>query len=130
MAEHLEPSCNASIKSGHRHFKDWESDLCFEISAADVHVSDVVELLWFCRTDFQSIRRHMGQTRTIGAVKSYFSKNRRKLDLDKLAEGASARAAAEDAAADALAQVHSTPTSPPLTARHILRELLFIKDVI
>lgn len=33
----------------------------------------------------------MGQSRTIGAVKSFFSKNRRRLDLDRLADEAAAK---------------------------------------
>jgi hypothetical protein len=40
----------------------------------------------------------MGQTRTLGAVKSYYSKNRKRLDLDRLIEEGSARAAGADLA--------------------------------
>ena len=39
----------------------------------------------------------MGQSRTLGAVRSYFSKNRKRLDLDRIAEEAQARAGGADA---------------------------------
>jgi hypothetical protein len=58
----------------------------------------------------------MGQSRTIGAVKSFFSKNRRRLELDRLAEeavnaaAAVASSGAGDAAVDAAPQV--TQLSP------------------
>ena len=37
----------------------------------------------------------MGQSRTLGAVRSYFSKNRKRLDLDRIAEEAQVRGGAE-----------------------------------
>ena len=40
----------------------------------------------------------MGQSRTIGAVKSFFSKNRRRLDLDRLADDAAAKIEADEMA--------------------------------
>ncbi len=40
----------------------------------------------------------MGQSRTIGAVKSFFSKNRRRLDLDRLADNAAAKMEADEMA--------------------------------
>lgn len=39
----------------------------------------------------------MGQSRTLGAVRSYFSKNRKRLDFDRIAEEAQARASGADA---------------------------------
>lgn len=45
--------------------------------------------------DFPAIRKHMGQSRTLGAVRSYFSKNRKRLDFDRIAEEAQARGGAE-----------------------------------
>ena len=51
----------------------------------------------------------MGQTRTLGAVRSYFSKNRKRLDFDRLAEEAQARAAGPDALPSSAQQV-SGPT--------------------
>ena len=38
----------------------------------------------------------MGQSRTLGAVRSYFSKNRKRLDFDRIAEEAQARAGGAD----------------------------------
>ena len=35
----------------------------------------------------------MGQSRTLGAVRSYFSKNRKRLDFDRIAEEAQVREA-------------------------------------
>ncbi|BDA48420.1 probable nuclear receptor corepressor 1 at N-terminal half [Coccomyxa sp. Obi] len=55
--------------------------------------------------DFGAIRRHMGQSRTIGAVKSFFSKNRRRLDLDRIAEDANAKMAASEMTDAALQQL-------------------------
>ena len=38
----------------------------------------------------------MGQSRTLGAVRSYFSKNRKRLDFDRIAEEAQVRASDAD----------------------------------
>lgn len=38
----------------------------------------------------------MGQSRTLGAVRSYFSKNRKRLDFDRIADEAQARAGGPD----------------------------------
>lgn len=56
----------------------------------------------------------MGQSRTIGAVKSFFSKNRRRLDLDRLAEEANAKMAASEMT-DAAPQVRHTPVVTSLS---------------
>ena len=49
----------------------------------------------------------MGQSRTIGAVKSFFSKNRRRLELDRIAEGAAAAAAATAAVSGDAGDAHA-----------------------
>ena len=68
------------------------------------------------RRDFPAVRRHMRASRTIGAVKSYFSKNRRRLDLDRLAEEG-ARSGAPAAAPEQLPQLlpdgHAQVRCPP-----------------
>ena len=68
------------------------------------------------RRDFPAVRRHMRASRTIGAVKSYFSKNRRRLDLDRLAEEG-ARSGALAAAPEQLPQLlpdgHAQVRCPP-----------------
>ena len=69
--------------------------------------------------DFAAIRRHMGQSRTIGAVKSFFSKNRRRLDLDRIAEEANAKVAASDMT-DAALQVGRTPAHHVLVFIHLV----------
>ena len=38
----------------------------------------------------------MGQSRTLGAVRSYFSKNRKRLDFDRVADEAQARVGGAD----------------------------------
>lgn len=64
--------------------------------------------------DFPAIRRHMGQSRTIGAVKSFFSKNRRRLDLDRLADEAAAKLdAAEMANANLQVTLYQPFIMPP-----------------
>ena len=66
------------------------------------------------RRDFPAIRRHMGQSRTIGAVKSFFSKNRRRLDLDRLADEAAAKLdAAEMANANLQVTLYQPFIMPP-----------------
>ena len=71
------------------------------------------------RRDFPAVRRHMRASRTIGAVKSYFSKNRRRLDLDRLAEEG-ARSGAPAAAPEQLPQLlpdgHAQVRCPPALA--------------
>jgi hypothetical protein len=66
------------------------------------------------RRDFPAIRRQMGQSRTIGAVKSFFSKNRRRLDLDRLADEAAAKLDAAEMANANLQVTLCQFSCPPL----------------
>lgn len=62
----------------------------------------------------------MGQSRTIGAVKSYFSKNRRRLDLDRLADEAAVKMGSDMADQ----QVSFPSLNLSLSCAHARRNLL------
>lgn len=62
----------------------------------------VMNRMQLCCRDFKAIARHMGGTRSMPAVRAYFTKQRKRLGLNKLLQAAAAAASAAAAAADAV----------------------------
>ena len=66
----------------------------------------------YCR-DFKTISKHMGYSRTPGACKSYFSKNRHRLGLDSvLAEHQRGKDEIDEGELEADPKVRQLPTGP------------------